>query len=257
MEHKLSKGSKLFITEGLALFSGIIYDTEFHSHHAIQISIGMEKNFIVEADSGKTSSRFMILNSNFKHRLSGEQGIQVLLLVEPESEFGAAVLKLLDNRHFIANDAKDLAESVDFILQSKEMSISKIIILIFKYLGITVQSHNEMDERISRVISIINDTMEKKISVKELSDHVNLSESRLQHLFKKNTGISIKYFLLWKRIIDGINIITSGKDFTFSSYEAGFSDSAHMSRAFKDMFGIKLSDIFKDSRSVQVIRCKD
>lgn len=257
MDQKLSKGSKIFITEGVALLLGIIYDTEFHSHHAVQISIGMEKDFIVETDSQKVASRFIILNSNFKHRLSGENGIQVLLLVEPESDFGSVILKFLDNREYVTNEAGDILDSISSILHSNEISISQVIITIFNSLKINFENHTVTDPRISEIISVINHIAEKKISVKVLADKVSLSESRLQHLFKKNTGISFKYFLLWKRIIDGINIITSGRDFTFSSHEAGFSDSAHMSRAFKEMFGIKLSDIFKDSRSVQVIRCKN
>lgn len=257
MDQKLSKGSTLFITEGFAMLSGVIYDTEFHSHHAVQISVGMEKDFIVETDSEKITSRFVILNPNFKHRLSGENGNQVLLLIEPESGFGSAIVKFLENRQSFTIDAGDIPDSIGTILQSDEVSVSKIIVTILNFLNIDFENHVVTDPRISKIISVINCTAEKKISVKVLADKVCLSESRLQHLFKKNMGISIKYFLLWKRIIDGIHIIASGRDFTYSSHEAGFSDSAHMSRAFKEMFGIKLSDIFKDSRSVQVIRCEN
>jgi AraC-like DNA-binding protein len=56
-------------------------------------------------------------------------------------------------------------------------------------------------------------------------------------------------------LIDGINIIINNKNFTYASHEAGFADSAHMSRTFKEMFGINLQDIFKNSRSVQVKIC--
>lgn len=37
-----------------------------------------------------------------------------------------------------------------------------------------------------------------------------------------------------------------------ASYETGFSDSEHLSRTFKKMFGLKLLDIFKNCQIVQV-----
>ncbi|MFW6030070.1 MAG: helix-turn-helix domain-containing protein [Halanaerobiales bacterium] len=120
-------------------------------------------------------------------------------------------------------------------------------------MDIPILKNSKVDDRVHRTVVMIEDSDYKKLALNELANNVALSESRLQHIFKKQIGISIKRYMLWKRIIDGIKIIAGGTNFTFAAHKAGFADSAHMSRTFKRMFGITLSDLFKNSSFVQVL----
>ena len=110
-------------------------------------------------------------------------------------------------------------------IDSNLFKISDVIKTLVDSLKINIEYHSTIDPRVVKAMGIIDQTVEKKLSIKELADKIFLSESRLQHLFKLATGISMKRYLLWKKMIDGINIIVSGKDFTYSSYAAGFADS--------------------------------
>ncbi|MCP4417164.1 MAG: AraC family transcriptional regulator, partial [Chloroflexi bacterium] len=92
----------------------------------------------------------------------------------------------------------------------------------------------------------------KKVSTAAIANAVYLSESRLAHLFKAQMHISIRRYLLWLRLMDAIENIMTGKPFTAAAHEAGFADSAHLSRTFRRMFGLTLSDLFKNSQFVQV-----
>lgn len=254
MSKKISDNSKLYITKGTAFFIGTINDTNFHIHHAIQITIGINNNFYIQTENESILTKSIIIKSNLKHKLIGENGIQAVLLLEPKSTFGEIISKYLENNQYrLIDTSKNISEIVKSSINSKELNALTIIKTIFICLGISINTQTNIDFRINKLLNIIDNNYEKKISVNELANSVSISESRLQHIFKNQVGISIKKYLLWKRLIDGIGIITSGKDFTFASHEAGFSDSAHMSRTFKKMFGINLQDIFKNSRSVQVI----
>jgi AraC family transcriptional regulator len=42
---------------------------------------------------------------------------------------------------------------------------------------------------------------------------------------------------------------------TTAAHEAGFADSAHLSRTFRDTFGLAPSRIFKRSQFIQVFFC--
>ncbi len=254
---KLTKNSKLYITKGAALYLGSVIDTEFHSHHALQITIGIENEFLIEIEGDGIRTKSILLNFNCKQRLMGKDGIQALLLLEPESAYGKKLGKYLGNEQYRILDIDAGTIKIIESRINKNLSINNIIEIITSRLDIKIDIKLTNDDRINRVINLIDTIEEKKVSVDDLAHYVSLSGSRLQHLFKSQTGISIKKYLQWKKLIDGISIITSGKNFTFASHEAGFADSAHMSRTFKEMFGINLLDIFHNSRSIQVFLCNN
>jgi AraC-like DNA-binding protein len=253
---KISTDSKLYITKGAALFIGTIADTVFHKHHSIQITISLKKSFVMQIGNKTINTGSIIINSGIDHKLIGIDDIQALLLIDPESAYGCIFKNHIWNNKYlnikINNHIKSYLENTN----DKDFCIIEIIRQIAIVCGASTNNKKIINDiRINKIINLIETIDEKKVTIKNLASVISLSESRLQHLFKNHTGISIKKYLQWKRMIDGVNIIVSGKDFTFSSHEAGFSDSAHMSRTFKEMFGINLSDIFKNSRSVQVVIC--
>ncbi len=254
---KLAKNSKLYITKGAALYLGSVLDTDFHKHHALQITLADKKEFIIKIRNETIQTRSLLLNSNCEHMLIGKDDAQALLLIEPETTAGKVLRKYLGNnpfRIFVPNT--DICELIKSKLHG-EACLFNIINLMISHLDIDIDFQLHIDERINKVLKIIDGTDEKKLRINDLARYISLSASRLQHIFKGQTGISIKKYLKWKRLIDGINIIAGGKNFTFASHESGFADSAHMSRTFKDMFGINLSDIFHNSRSIQVFICKN
>ena len=254
---KLTKNSKLYITKGAALYLGSVIDTEFHKHHALQFTFGLKNDFEIIIEENSLVTKSILLNINCNHKLIGKDGVQALLLVEPDSAYGKIFRKYFGNELYkIFNFNSKIFESIESEIR-KTLSIMNIVKIITSALNLKIDQHFSNDDRINKVINLIDTIDEKKITLKNLAHYVSLSESRLQHVFKKHTGISIKKYLQWKRLIDGINIIITGKDFTFSSHEAGFADSAHMSRTFKEMFGINLFDIFHNSRSIQVFLCNN
>ena len=60
------------------------------------------------------------------------------------------------------------------------------------------------------------------------------------HLFKQEMRIPWRPYLLWRRLLCAIAFMHKGGSATAAAYQAGFSDSAHLSRTFKSMFGITI-----------------
>lgn len=253
---KVAEQSKLYITKGLSFFIGTIVETSRHNHNALQITLSANSDFTVEFDDTIIQTKSIIINSNCNHKLIGRNGKQILISIESESDYSKAFQTVLEKESYkeISFDPKFLSKIEKEI--EEEKNLSKTLEKIISHLDIQFNKELNIDDRVKKVLSFINTVEEKKITIKSLANHVSLSESRLQHLFKSQIGMSIKKFLQWKRLVDGIHIIANGKDFTYAAHEAGFSDSAHMSRTFKEMFGINLFDLFHSSRSVQVIVCK-
>jgi AraC-like DNA-binding protein len=66
---------------------------------------------------------------------------------------------------------------------------------------------------------------------------VNLSESRLVHLFTEGMGVSLRTYIHWLRMRDVLYAIAGGESLTLAAHRAGFSDLSHLTRKFRDMFG--------------------
>ena len=76
-----------------------------------------------------------------------------------------------------------------------------------------------------------------------LAAEVGLSPSRLQHLFKECTGLPLHRFRIWNRMGAAITAVSAGASLTVAAHRAGFSSSAHFSKAFRAMFGLCPSDL--------------
>jgi AraC-like DNA-binding protein len=76
------------------------------------------------------------------------------------------------------------------------------------------------------------------LSLAGAARHVALSPSRASHLFVENTGLQFRTYVLWLRLVRAVDAHVAGMNLTEAAQEAGFSDSAHLSRTFKRMFGL-------------------
>lgn len=107
-----------------------------------------------------------------------------------------------------------------------------------------------VDKRIQKVaLSIMTDT-QRNIPVEELAATHAMSVSSLEHLFKQQIGIPLRMFRAWFRLKAAVLFVQQGLSLTEAALRAGFFDSAHFTRAFKDTFGLPPSEIFNPRRQL-------
>jgi AraC-like DNA-binding protein len=122
--------------------------------------------------------------------------------------------------------------------------------------GRSAQHLKELDERLTDSIHWVkNHLSAQSITTEDLANQAYLSKSRFMHLFSDQIGIPVRKFILWQRLKHALIHLSEGESITASAHAAGFTDSAHMNRTFKTMFGITPSAIFKNSRFIQVFAC--
>ena len=243
------------------MFISNAIDPDIHQHHLVEIFISLNGSLKIKNDGNYYEAKNFIIDADVPHQVDSCNNAYAVLLVDSESAIAERLRK-----KFIRNGIGILPddlfnpfhEKINFLFK-KECSIEKALELhteiIQHLIGNETDEISDMDPRIKKIIAILQQSYGKKISIKELSDKICLSESRLIHLFSKQVGIPIRRYLLWLRLLDAVNLIINDRSFTFAAHEAGFSDSAHLSRTFKKMFGLKLLEIFKiykNSRFIQV-----
>jgi AraC-like DNA-binding protein len=74
-------------------------------------------------------------------------------------------------------------------------------------------------------------------------------------MFVEQIGIPPRRYVLWRRLMTAFQFAVQGKSLTESAHSAGFSDSAHLSRTYKRMYGISFSECIKNHGSIQVFSC--
>lgn len=252
-----------YFFKGSFAFIGKSTDTGFHSHHALQIAVSLDKPFALETEDSTGEYNAVVIDTNVKHKFDSKNHWHLIVLVDPEHGM-VKKLKCCDGINNIFEPPLDgLKPKVNKIvdLMKTDGPCSKIKEAIFGMLSHIAGEHphtpKETDPRIVKVFEYIDSLEEKKISIETLTSIVNLSESRLSHLFKENTGVPIRRYILWARLIGTFDSVFEGKSLTEAAHIAGFSDSAHLSRTFKSMFGVAPSTYIKNSDSSRFIQFRN
>ena len=140
-----------------------------------------------------------------------------------------------------------------FISSDQETSPSTLIALVFKFFGLKANYLSPIDPRVKKVLHALNNSESGQCEIEKLEAISCLSRSRLQHLFREQIGIPIRRYSLWLRIRKVILLIQQGHNFTYSALSCGFTDSAHFSRIFKEMFGVPPKMLFSNHAAISII----
>jgi AraC-like DNA-binding protein/beta-xylosidase len=124
-------------------------------------------------------------------------------------------------------------------------SILNILINNFNLIGRDPESYKDTEqfERIWSIIDYIYINSAKRISLKDVAQHVHLSDSYLSHCIKDNTGMSFEDLLNFFRAEISIKmLLTSNLSITKISYDCGFSDTKYYNKYFQKFFNCSPSD---------------
>ena len=103
-----------------------------------------------------------------------------------------------------------------------------------------------IDPRIERAIAWLRSRLNESLSLEQAAAQAHLSPSRFRHLFMEQIGVSFRAYLLWARVELAVGRGMSGQSWTAAAHEAGFADSAHLSRTCRRMFGIAPSMLVRE-----------
>lgn len=145
----------------------------------------------------------------------------------------------------IVGNISDIPEDIK-ILSDKH--ILRIVENVLCAMGIVTEKTCAKEERIEQVIANIISGEWLGYSVKEIAESVFLSESRMAHLFKEETGISLKSYILIRRIEHAYKFVSSGGNITRAAQESGFSSSAHLAYTCKALTGVSITEVLKSSK---------
>ncbi len=96
-----------------------------------------------------------------------------------------------------------------------------------------------MDRRIRRVRSVLDEQYRDPPSIDELSTMVGLSGSRLAHLFREEVGMSIRSYVVERRLaMAAMLIVQTDERISQIAYSVGFGDVPNFNHSFKRRFAM-------------------
>ena len=253
-----------YLWGGHMLYLGRLEGITEHKHHALQVIINREGHFGLRIDESSIECGGVIIGSDRRHQLLSTSDFQVHLLIDREAAVARAIAKQhLGKKNFkILNGAllKKLRGCIDApgnFLGSCAQARDVYRKIVSELGGYSEHAEEAIDPRIQAVMNLLQEKLlSQKVTIAELARHARLSESRLVHLFTKQIGIPLRRYVLWLRVLTAMRLIAQGKlSITEAAHGAGFSDSAHLNRTYRSMFGLTISSCVKISRFVQVNSC--
>ncbi len=241
----------------LAIYGGSLAASK-HQHQAVQLIWPDPEGvctLTVEGEVVTGSHNGFLIQSNIEHELVMCKGW--IILIEPQSLAGITLAKYLQHRSvaslYIAGvtcpqPCADLAQCLQPLFDI--FNINAASLLSSSSTGVNYFGA-PLDKRIEQLLHTLNACFEgecvkpDKWLAQDVAQDLGLSESRFLHLFKQEMGLPWRPYLLWRRLLCAIKMLSVEKSATEAAHQAGFSDSAHLSRTFKRLFGMTIRDALR------------
>lgn len=216
-----------------------------HCHHAIQITLTATGTFRIRGDAGdvwRKTSAALVMPDRW-HVFDGCGHTVAIVFVEPETAAGRTLIERHGQQDIslLRNDAlaSPAAALLDvFDARGTERALIDAAQRLVEHLARVPVAQETVDRRIAVVIDRIRGHPGEALTLAQAATMAHLSPSRFRHLFVAQTGISFRAYLLWARVGFAVARGMTGGSWTEAAQQAGFADSAHLSRTCRRMFGI-------------------
>lgn len=218
--------------------------TDFHSHHAVQITLALRGEFVLETRGARVGGGAAAVAPDMEHAFEAE-GVAAHLFVDPEGRPGRELQRtLLSEAPLVPIPASRLAALPARLLAAFEAprrtdeSLREIGRALLAQLAPGSERDERPEARVRRMSAWATARLDTPVSLADAAAHVGLSSGRARHLFVEETGLPFRTYLLWRRLMRAVELFSAGASLTDAALGAGFSDSSHLSRTFRRMFGV-------------------
>lgn len=238
----LISGSVDYLVEGTSyhMLPGDIILVRHHMIHKAVIDVSVPYERII-----------IYLDSSYVDRFAPEMGLMKCFalaekrrycLVRPDKAEWELIEKQL---HRIEDSSSDTAYAADFMCGT---NLAQLMVYLNRITERDTGDKNEAveyNEKISDILSYINENITKELTVDELASRSYLSRYHFMRLFKSQTGYTVHNYIRQKRLTLAARLIREGMSASHAAAECGFSDYSAFHRAFTSTFGVSPGKIKK------------
>ncbi|MFK3648612.1 helix-turn-helix domain-containing protein [Lysobacter enzymogenes] len=210
------------IREEFALVHAAPGDAAPHRHYCHQVVLARSGTVAARIDGQWRNERVLAIASQCEHALQADPTPCFLLFAEPMS------FELAGLRDALAQAPAE----ADALAQA----------------AAACRTPRALDPRVEQTLRRIDGLLAEKIPAASLAAAVQLSLSQLERLFGAQLDLSVRRLILWRRLRLAAAEALRERSLTVAAHAAGFADSAHLSRTFRQFFGVRGSDLLRGMR---------
>lgn len=237
----------MFISPGQALYTGPAGDTRLHRHHALQLVVGLQGHFEAQVGRDRRPRPFeaLLVASDAEHRIDGRGRALAIYYVDGSSTEGRILARCLGGEQ-----SRPFAAEVGELRSILRTALAGLGPPLFPLLRARVAEVlrcpsppvAEGDPTVLATASLLEEGLAAPLPVPELARRVGLRQRELSARFRRETGLTIRRYVLWLRLKAAVSALADRRTLTEAAYVAGFADAAHLSRTFVQMFGVPPSE---------------
>lgn len=221
-----------------------------HTHHAVQVTLALRGSFSIETRDGRVTGNAAIVAPDTEHTFEATEGVIAHLFVDPDGRAGRLLRRTTcSGANLVPVAASTLADVPSLLLADYEDRDAPRLQLVAIGRGLIARlvpdggPDERPEARVRKMCVWAAARLDKPVSLADAAAHVGLSNGRARHLFVESTGLPFRTYLLWLRLTKAVDLFSAGASLTDAAHAAGFSDSPHLSRTFRRMFGISADSL--------------
>ncbi|MCT7350698.1 MULTISPECIES: AraC family transcriptional regulator [Streptomyces] len=211
----------LTVEPGRLTFTGAIGSSPLHAHACVQVLM-VTAGEVVLADvyGGEATTRGeAVIPAGVRHEVRASPGARgVSTYVEPSASAGRTLAVRLAAADLPLDRAAGWLAFAALVEQRSPQA--------------------PLHPRLARALRMGAQRSGGPPELTELAAAVGISPSRLGHLFADQLGLAYPAWRRWMCLRRAVEAVRTGDTLTDAAHEAGFADSAHLSRTCRAMFGL-------------------
>jgi AraC-like DNA-binding protein len=241
-ESKVKWDGGLVLGQGIVTYFGSGAVAAVHRHDAVQIVVGLDHLLDLTIEGATMQLHAAVVPVRLEHSLMST-GRTAVILAEPFGRMGEALTTLGRERegHDLWPQLNEIADQeIRNVADLETWSITVIEALTgMKY----SEAWTNLRPAILHLRRYVEEHLDGVPRLSEIADVLGFSERQLRRIIDEELGMPFRRYILWRRLRIAALQVHGGADLTTAAMEAGFSDSAHLSRVFRQTFGMAPSDV--------------
>lgn len=225
----------LFIWSGYWLFYGSAMRNRRHKHVSASVLIGLDGPIRVEVNGAWQQLDAAIVAPEVEQSLDSDGHRTVVIHLDPDQRLWRHFAELVGADGFAALPRETLKlDQLQCAVSDDD--INAVQQWLFDLANALHAPPPPQDPRVEKVCAYLRRQLPERIELPQLSQVANLSGSRITHLFKQQTGVTLRRFLAHLKIQQALFSWRPGMQVAELAALAGFYDQPHLLRTAREMF---------------------